>query len=376
MKILIAMDSFKDALPATAVCKAVARGLSRALPNAHIQPFPMADGGEGTARILTQHNDGQWMTTEVSDPLGRPIIAGYGYVAETRTAFLEMAAASGLQLLAPDERNPLLTSTYGTGELLLHAWRQGARRIVLGLGGSATHDVGMGMASALGYVFLDNEAETVVPGGAQLGRIAHIRADQLKIPLEEITVEVLCDVDNPLYGPKGAAHTYAAQKGAGDEEIKLLETGSLHMAQVIEKNLGKVLHQTPGGGAAGGMGVGTMAFLNAQLRPGTEAVMAYSHIDEALAGTQWVITGEGRIDHQTLHGKLVQGITQRTHQKGIPVIGLCGSLAVTPPQIKQIGLQAAFSIQTDAVSLPQAIARTAANLELVSYNIGCLLANS
>ncbi|MCB0559710.1 MAG: glycerate kinase [Lewinellaceae bacterium] len=373
MKILIACDSFKDALPALEVCQAIGRGLQRALPQVEAIIFPMADGGEGTAGILTFHSKGQRIEKEVNDPLFRPVRASYGLSGDGKTAFIEMAAASGLPLLKQEERTALRSTTFGTGELILDAVHRGASRILLGIGGSATNDAGMGMAAALGYRFFTEDGERLAATGENLSRVSTIDRSHLKIDLDEVEVEALCDVDNPLFGEKGAAQVYAPQKGANAEAVATLDDGLRHFAQVLEHKYGQDFASIPGAGAAGGLGAGAMAFLNGRLRPGIEAVMDYIHFDAQLEEVQFVLTGEGKVDRQTLYGKLIYGITQRAKAKGVPVIALCGALLASPEDIDAIGLKAAFSIQNRPISLEEALKETADSLERAAFHIGRML---
>lgn len=368
MRILIATDAFKDALAAPEVCSTIARGIRRAIPGADLHNFPMADGGEGTAQVLTMQSSGQAIHCTVHDPLLRSISATYGLSGDGQTAFIEMAQASGLQRLKTEERNPLHTSTFGTGELIADALQRGVRKIVLAIGGSATNDAGMGMAAALGYQFLDAHGETVQPVGGKLGSVVRIVSPP-KNPLQNVAVEVLCDVDNPLYGKDGAAQIYARQKGADDAAIALLDGGLQHFAKVLQAHFGKDFAHLRGAGAAGGLGAGAMAFLNAQLRPGIEAVMQYTNFEEALQGVDLIVTGEGKIDRQTLHGKVIAGIAKRAAERDIPVIAFCGTLEATASEIQQIGLRAAFSILSKPLSLAEAIPRTTEDLEQSAFNI-------
>lgn len=373
MKILIACDSFKDALPALEACQAIGRGLGKALPGAELTLFPLADGGEGTAEILTWHSRGRRIGLEVSGPLFRPVAAAYGFSGDGQTAFIEMAAASGLPLLNPDERNPLLTTTFGTGELIRDAIGRGARRILLGIGGSATNDAGLGMAAALGYQFLDENEEALPPVGASLGRVRGIDGSRAWFSPESVKVEVLCDVDNPLYGEQGAAFIYAPQKGADDAAVRELDAGLRHFARLLEEKFGRGFADIPGAGAAGGLGAGAMAFLGATLRPGIEAVMELTGFDSRLPDTDLVITGEGKIDRQTLHGKLIYGIARRAQAQGVPVIALCGALPASPEEVEAIGLKAAFCIQNRPLGLAEALRETALNLERTAYQVGRVL---
>jgi len=369
MNILIAADSFKDALDATGVCQAIERGILTAMPDASIRCFPLADGGEGAAQILTFHSGGRQIQCQVKDPLFRTVPATYGLSGNGKTAFIEMAQASGLQLLKPEERNPLDTTTFGTGELIADALRRGVHRIVLGIGGSATNDGGMGMATALGWRFLDATGHPLAPVGRNLGRVHRI-AGKAEI---KARIEVICDVDNPLYGPIGAAQVYAPQKGANAAAVAELDAGLTHFAELLKVYSGKAVAHLPGAGAAGGLGAGAMVFLNAQMRPGIEAVMEYTGFESALTGIDLVVTGEGKIDRQTLHGKLISGVCRRAKAHGIPVIAFCGALVASASEIREIGLLAAFPISNKPQSLPEALAQTARNLELAAVEVFCLV---
>jgi len=359
MHILIAADSFKDALDAPGVCCAIELGILAAMPNANIRRFPLADGGEGTAQILTFHSGGQQIQCLVKDPLFRPVQASYGLSGNGETAFIEMAQASGLQLLEPEARNPLYTTTYGTGELISDALQRGVRNIVLGIGGSATNDGGMGMAAALGLAFLNAQGHPLEPVGKNLSEVQRITG-RLNL---NARVEVICDVDNPLCGPTGAAQVYAPQKGADEAAAAKLDAGLAHFGELLREYTGKEVAQLPGAGAAGGLGAGAMAFLNAQLRRGIEAVMDYTDFEAALAGIDLVVTGEGKIDRQTLHGKLIKGVCSRAAAQGVPVLAFCGTLEANAADLRELGLLAAFSISNKPQSLTEAIAQTATGLE-------------
>lgn len=368
MRILIAADSFKDALSAPRVCRAIATGIRRIHPDAQITEFPLADGGEGTFGVLTYHLDLKTVEAETLDPLFRPLRATYGLSADGQTAVVEMAAASGLQLLRPEERDPLRTTTLGTGLLLADALRRGATHVVLAIGGSATNDGGVGMASALGWRFLDTAGQEIRPMGGTLHRIARIVAPDGPNTFKQ--VEVICDVTNPLLGTTGAAQVYGPQKGADAAAVTALDAGLQHLEQLVEWQLGRPgLAHTPGAGAAGGLGFGAMAFLDATLRRGIDLVLDLTHFDVALAGADLVITGEGQLDGQTLHGKLIHGICQRAAPFGVPVVALCGRLAATPEQVRAIGLQQAISINEVELPLPEMLARTEENLERVGERV-------
>jgi glycerate kinase len=278
-----------------------------------------------------------------------------------------MAQASGLQLLGEEERNPLKTSTFGTGQMIRHALEKGAKNILLGIGGSATNDAGIGMANALGYEFLDGQGNSLAPVGENLGRVAQIRGAFLQ--KDKVQVEVLCDVGNPLLGPDGAARVFARQKGADEAAIEHLELGMRHFAGFLATQTGLPVAQVPGAGAAGGLGAGALAFLGAKLKPGIEAVLDMTGFDRQLEGVGLILTGEGKLDGQTLHGKLIQGICQRARLRKIPVVALCGSLEATAEQLENLGLQAAFSIVKKPQTLQESIRGTASGLESLAYNV-------
>lgn len=376
MRVLVATDSFKDALPSPLVADAIARGLLAANPAIDVRQFPLADGGEGTADVLIRHTGGQWMETTVQNPLGRPVQARWGISGDRKTAFIEMAQASGIQLLRFEDRNCMHTSTYGTGELIRAALEAGVSRVLLGIGSSATNDAGMGMAKALGYRFLDPMGVELEPLGRNLAHVDRIDASGVLPGVKALKVTTLSDVNNPLFGPTGAAYSYARQKGASPGEVILLDAGLQHFAGVLEQFTGQDHANFPGAGAAGGMGAGTRAFLGADLRPGIDAVMDLCNFDAALEGVDWLITGEGSIDQQTLNGKLILGVAQRAKAKNIPVIGFCGTLGVAPDQLRAMGLEAAFSLIKKPASLAEAIADTSENLRELAFSVGRILRSS
>ena len=357
MNILVACDSFKDALPADAVCTAIARGLQQSHSDAKVTEMPLSDGGEGLLDVLGRALDLRWIEKQVADPLGRPVTGRYGLSADGRTAVVEMARASGLQLLTLEERDPRKTSTFGTGELLADAKMRGARHVLLAIGGSATNDAGIGAAAALGWRFLDTAGKDVPPDGGHMKGIASLVA--APAPFEK--VEVLCDVTNPLYGPRGAAWIYGRQKGGSDPVLAELDDGLKHIADVVKTELGRDVADMPGAGAAGGLGYGAVAFMGAELRRGIEIVLDITGFDAAAREADLIITGEGHLDGQSAQGKLIQGLCGRAGQT--PVIALCGKLSATPEQIKAIGLKAAYCINREERPLAEMLANTAINLE-------------
>ena len=365
MHILIACDSFKDALDAERVCTAIATGLTSAHPGIKVTEMPLSDGGEGVLDILRKVLQLKTIEKQVSDPLGRPVNACYGLSADGKIALVEMATASGLQLLALAERNPLLTSTYGTGELLADAKARGATTALLAIGGSATNDGGIGMAAALGWQFLDSAGNQVKPDGGNLQQIAKI-LPPVQLPFER--VEVMCDVTNTLHGPTGASSIYGPQKGGTRDSIAQLDDGLRHLARLVEAQLGKPgLAEVAGAGAAGGLGFGAMAFLNATLKRGIEMVLDLGGFDTAVASADLVITGEGHIDGQSLQGKLIQGVSGRAGKT--PVVALCGKLSASTDDVRAVGLKAAYCINKEERPLAEMLAATATNLEATAATL-------
>lgn len=360
MRILIAADSFKDALPAHAVCAAIAQGIRQQSPEWEAIEFPLADGGEGTLAVLARHFALNELAVDTVDALQRPIRARIGVREADRTVFVELARAAGLQLLRREERNPLETSTLGAGKLIAAAIGYGATRILVAMGGSATNDCGVGIASALGWRFVDNDGRDVPPTG---GRLLDIK--QIIPPAQHRTLlplDVLCDVVNPLFGPHGAAHVYARQKGASDSAVERLDSGLRHVAQLIQRQrLSTASPHTPGAGAAGGAAFGAMAFLSASLRSGGEYVLDATKFDTALAHADLAITGEGRIDSQTSQGKLIDAVCKRASRFNVPVIALCGELRASQAELGKIGLQSAYCIN-EGLSTDDALERTAERL--------------
>jgi len=357
MNILVACDSFKDALPADAVCRAIAAGLKKSHPDAAIVEMPLSDGGEGLLDVLRAPLNLQWIEMQAADPLGRPIPARYGLSADRQTCVVEMAEASGLQRLSLAERDPRKTSTFGTGQLLADAKTKGARRAILAIGGSATNDAGIGAAGALGWRFLDDAGKDVKPNGGHLSQIARL----VPAPPPFESMEVLCDVTNPLFGPSGASWIYGRQKGGSDAVLAELDAATQHLASLVRAQLGKDVASQPGAGAAGGLGFGAVAFLGANLRRGIEIVLDLTGFDAAAQRADLIITGEGHLDGQSAQGKLIQGLCGRSG--ATPVIALCGKLSASPDQLRTIGLSSAHGINRQERPLAEMLANTAANLE-------------
>lgn len=322
MRITIAADKFKGSLSAPAVCEAIAAGIRLAIPECEILSRPIADGGEGTAETIRAACAGDWIQADTVDPLGRPIRARYAWLAPD-TAVLDMSEASGLWQLRPFERNPLHTSTFGTGKLMADAIGRGARTLILGLGGSATNDAGAGMAAALGFRFLDKDGQTLDPTPAGLAALGRIEKGPA-LP----RIIAACDVQSPLLGPTGASRLFGPQKGARPEEVAFLEQTLSHMADVVSRDLGVDFRSLPGAGAAGGLGFGLMSFAGAEIQSGFELVSGLIHLEEAIASSALVLTGEGRLDSQTLQGKGPGGVARLARRHGKPVIALVGSNAL------------------------------------------------
>lgn len=354
MKIVIALDKFKGSLDAPAACATVAQTLRAAHPDWQIVVKPMADGGDGTARALVESLAGEWHHSDVMGPLPRMRIrANYGWLPDEHTGIIEMAAASGLALLAPQERNPLKTTTYGTGQLIKSACARGAKKIWLAVGGSATVDGGVGAAMALGWKFLDATGQQVGFGGGALRRIAWLLPPaRRKFPV----MEVLCDVDNPLCGAHGAAAVFGPQKGATPAMVAQLDAGLRHLADLVRAQLGKDILTLPGGGAAGGLGAGAVAFLNARIAPGAATVIRAARLESELAGADWVITGEGKFDAQSLHGKVVSAIAQVARRHDVKVAVLAGKVELPEAEWKRAGIHAALSMAPPGLALADSIA--------------------
>ncbi|MCT4643659.1 MAG: glycerate kinase [Carboxylicivirga sp.] len=321
-KIVIAPDKFKGSLTGIEFCEIVERGIRKHLDHVNIISCPLADGGDGTIEALRYFLDGSLVELKLNDPLFRSIEASYLLSADRHTAFIEMSAASGIRLLKKEELNPLLTSTYGTGEMIKDAMEKGAQHILLGIGGSATNDGGLGMAKALGYRFYDANNNELSGIGNDLNQLSHIDTSLVHPLLNQVSFEVACDVDNPLYGPQGAAFVYAPQKGADKNMVKRLDNGLINYHQVIERQMGINLQNIVGSGAAGGLGAGSIAFLGARLKSGIELIKAAANFDDKIKGVDWVITGEGKLDQQTFSGKVIKGIIDSLSSQKLAVF--CG----------------------------------------------------
>ena len=359
MNVLLCPDSFKDALSAEEAAKAMAQGIQRAAPNAITQLCPLADGGEGSLDALIAATHAERRTLTVQDALGRPRQAAWGWLSEQRTAFIELAEASGLQHLTREERNALHTTTFGVGELFLAALDAGATHALLLLGGSATNDAGAGMLQALGATLLDAQGQPLPPGGGALQQLATLDLSTLDPRLADLRVEAAVDVDNPLLGERGASAVFGPQKGATDADVATLDRALGHFADLTAKALGKDDRALPGAGAAGGMGFAAHCFLNATLTPGIEMIMQQANFAQLLNDADVVITGEGRLDGQSLAGKTPIGVSRAAKRQGKPVIVLAGSLGDGWQACTEEGVTAAFALADGLMTLEQALPRTA-----------------
>ncbi|KSU87426.1 MULTISPECIES: glycerate kinase [Priestia] len=372
MKIVIAPDSFKESLSALEVAEAVEKGFKQVLPQANYVKVPMADGGEGTVQSLVDATDGEIISKTVTGPLGEPVEAFFGILGTKRTAVIEMAAASGLHLVPPAKRNPLMTTTKGTGELISAALDYGVNHIIIGIGGSATNDGGAGMAKALGAQLLDAEGNEILDGGGALGNLAFINLSTLDSRLQHVKIEVACDVDNPLTGERGASAIFGPQKGATPEMVALLDRNLRHYAAVLERDLGQKIDDVPGAGAAGGLGAGLLAFLQAELKRGVDIVIEATNLLEAVRDADVVITGEGKIDGQTIYGKTPIGVAKTAKKHGIPVIGIAGNIGADSHVVYEHGIDALFSIVPGVTTLENAFANASDYVEKTAMNVAAV----
>lgn len=363
MKVVIAPDSFKDSLDAAGVARAISAGLAKVWPEAERIECPMADGGEGTMEAIVAATEGEQRRQVVRGPLGAPVEASWGWLAQSRTAVIEMAQASGIQLLPSAQRDACRSSTWGTGELIAAALAAGAQRIVLAIGGSATNDAGSGMLRALGLRLLDREGQALAEGGLALAQLARIDASDLDPRLAEVQFEVAADVDNPLCGVNGASAIFGPQKGATPEQVLQLDQALGHFADHCAQLLGEDLRESPGCGAAGGMGFAAKAFMGARFRPGVEVVAELAGLDGLVQGADLVITGEGRFDAQTLRGKTPMGVARVAKRYGVPVVVIAGTLGEGYEALYAHGIDAAFAVTSGPMTLERACAEAGALLE-------------
>ncbi len=355
MKIIVAPDSFKGSVTALQAAHAIEQGLHRVFPDAIIEKIPMADGGEGTIQSLVDATGGKIKTAQVLDPLENEIDAKFGILADGQTAVIEMASASGLTLVPPEKRNPLTTTTYGTGQLIRKALDLGCKRLIIGIGGSATNDGGAGMAEALGVKFTNEDGKPIERGGGGLRTLASIDMTDLHPAIAKTETVVACDVNNPLTGPNGASHVYGPQKGATPEMIKLLDANLRHYDEILAKAFGQSYNNISGAGAAGGLGAGLMAFLNAELKLGVDIVIDTVNLKERMKDASLVITGEGQIDYQTAYGKTPVGVAKVAKAENIPVIAIAGGIGEGAEAVYDAGIDAMLGIVQAPMSLDDAV---------------------
>ena len=369
MRIVIAPDSFKGCLNALNAALAMRRGVQRVYPDSLIDMIPMADGGEGTVEAILCAVRGEKIKIAVTDPLGRSIGAAYALIDEGETAIIEMAAASGLTLLSNQERNPRVTSTQGTGILIRNALDRGVKKILLGIGGSATNDGGAGLAVALGVKLLDAQGNELPQGGAALANLVNIDMSGLDPRLAKVQIEVACVVQNPLCGPEGASVVYGPQKGANPEDIRVMDTALQNFGEVLSGVAGTNLLELAGGGAAGGLGAGVVGFLGAKLRPGSQMVLEVANADEKIKHADLVLTGEGRTDFQTAYGKVPVGVSALAQKYSVPVLVISGSVEGFPDFLADVGVASCFSVAEGPATLDEAFLKAEEQLERAVWRV-------
>jgi len=378
MKIVLAPDSYKNSLTAKEVAQSLRKGFERVYPDAEYVNVPMADGGEGTVQSLVDAKQGQIMTAEVVNPLGNKTEAHYGLINDGKVAVIEMAEASGIQFINRFTQNPYITTTFGTGELIKSAIQNGAKTIIIGIGGSATNDGGAGMAQALGAHLLDDKGEELQYGGAMLEKLDHIDVSEMMPELADVKVIIASDVTNPLTGPNGASHVFGPQKGASPEMVEFLDGALSHYAHVLKRDLNKDLEQVAGAGAAGGLGAGLLAFTNSEMRSGVDIVVDYTELKDKGKDADGVVTGEGQIDFQTKFGKTPIGVAKATKavNPDATVIAVAGSIGEKISELYPLGIDAIFTCVPGVEELSTAIQNTDKNLQQVAENIGRLIKNT
>lgn len=373
MRILVAPDKFKGFLSSREAAAAISQGWAEGWPEAEIITCPLADGGEGTMEVLVDATQGRVIPTDVTGPLGDRMEAHFGLLGDGATAVVEMAAASGLELIPSERRDPMITSTRGTGDLMRAALDMGVGSIIVGIGGSGTNDGGTGMASALGARFLDGRGRELPEGGGYLAELAEVDLSSLDPRIEETDIVVASDVTNPLLGEHGASRVYAAQKGAGGKDLDILEKGLRRLAEVVSSDLGMKLDEEPGAGAAGGLGYGLMAFAGAEMKPGIEVVMQQVGFQELLQGCDLVITGEGRLDDQTAYGKTVTGVARAAQVRNIPVLALGGEVTEGAKELHELGVSALLGISFGPIDLETSMREAGSLLKRCAREVSLLL---
>jgi len=369
MKIVIAPDSYKESLSAIEVAEAIESGFKKVFPDYQYVKCPVADGGEGSVEALVDASGGQMVHTDVIGPLGDHHQAFYGISGDKKTAFIEMAAASGIELIAPQDRDPYTATTYGTGQLINHALDQGIRHMIICIGGSATNDAGCGMMQALGVSYTDAQGVELGYGGLGLENLAHIDLSGIDSRLEECHIEVACDVTNPLTGKNGASHIYGPQKGATPEMVERLDAALSHFAKIVEQDLNKDIDDVPGAGAAGGMGAAFYGFLGAELKPGIDIMTHAVGLEDLVKDANLVITGEGRLDSQSVNGKVPVGVARIAKKYELPVVAIAGALGDDIEDVYRHGIDCAFDSVYKITTFDEIKKEAKTNVIRSAYNI-------
>ncbi|KEH89881.1 glycerate kinase [Clostridium novyi A str. 4540] len=373
MKFVLAPDSFKESMTAKEAAEAMERGIKKAIPDAECIKVPMADGGEGTVQSLVDATDGEIIEVEVTGPDCNKVKAVYGILGDGKTAVIEMASASGIHLVKKEKRNPLYTTTYGTGELIKSALNRGVKNILIGIGGSATNDGGAGMLEALGAKFYDKYGDELAFGGGALEKLEKIDLSNFDERVKDVNIEVACDVNNPLTGENGASYIFGPQKGATEDMVKDLDNSLKNYAKVIKEQLGCDVENVPGAGAAGGLGAGLMAFLDADLRKGVELVIKYTKLEEKIKGADYVFTGEGSVDSQTVFGKTPFGVSTVAKKYNIPTIAFAGRIGDGVEELYKHGINSIVGILQGVTNLDEALRNGSKNIQKTSENIARIL---
>lgn len=376
MKFILAPDSFKESMTAKEVCMAMEKGIKSVFKDAECIHVPMADGGEGTTESLVEATKGQMYEASVHGPFGEKVTAKFGILGDQKTAIIEVAEACGLHLVERHKRNPLLTTTYGVGEMILAALDLGVEKIIIGLGGSSTNDGGVGMLQALGVKLLDQYNKNLTFGGGELDKLQTIDLSQIDSRLLNIEIEVACDVSNPLTGENGASAVYGPQKGATAEMVGQLDAGLKHFANIVKEQLNLEVDQIPGAGAAGGLGAALIGFCQAKLRKGIDMVIEYSQLEEKMQGANYVLTGEGSIDYQTQYGKTPVGVSKVAQKHHIPVIALAGKVGNDIEPLYALGITSVIGILPSVVTLEEALKEGPTNVEKVTENLMRLISTT
>ncbi|MFD2530107.1 glycerate kinase [Polaribacter marinaquae] len=373
MKIVIAPDKFKNSLTGLEFCEIVEKEILTKNSNIEVVKLPLADGGDGTIEVVNFYLQGKVVEVTVNNPFFKPVKASYLYSENSKTAFIEMAEASGVKLLDKTEFDCLNATTFGTGEMIADAINKGAKTIILGIGGSATNDCGIGMAAALGYKFLDENNNVVKPIGANLSKIKSINASAIHKEISNVNFKIACDVTNPLHGKNGAAYVYGAQKGASENDIILLNKGLEDFAEILKDVFIIDVQSVKGAGAAGGMGIASKLFLNGSLEPGIQLIKNLANFDEKIKNADWIITGEGKLDNQTLSGKTIQGVLESAKIQNIKVASFCGKIELSKNELKEIGIVYGKDIISNSKNLDDAMNNSSTYLKILAKNFVKLL---